>query len=82
METCTTCNGDGRCLSCGGSGTLGKWITHRCDTCHGRRVCGRCNGSGQVKGASGGRRRWRPASRAGDRRSRASAAGDPRFGAL
>jgi len=49
METCTTCNGDGRCLSCGGSGTVGTWITHRCDTCHGRRVCGRCSGSGQVK---------------------------------
>jgi hypothetical protein len=49
METCTTCNGDGRCLSCGGSGKLGTWVTHRCDTCHGRRVCGRCNGSGEVK---------------------------------
>ena len=49
METCTTCNGDGRCLSCGGSGTVGTWITHRCDTCHGRRVCGRCSGSGEVK---------------------------------
>ena len=57
METCTTCNGDGRCLSCGGSGTMGKWITHRCDTCSGRRVCGRCGGSGQVKGSGGGRRR-------------------------
>jgi len=56
METCPTCNGDGRCLSCGGSSTLGTWVTHRGDTCHGRRVCGRCNGSGEVKGARGKRR--------------------------
>ena len=56
METCPTCNGDGRCLSCGGSGTLGTWITHRCDTCNGRRVCGRCNGSGEINGNTKRRR--------------------------
>ena len=52
---CPTCNGNGRCMACGGCGVAGGYLVARhpninpkpkCYSCYGTGICGKCKGMG------------------------------------
>lgn len=46
LEECPRCYGEGVCMSCDGTGRVGKYV---CGECEGNKQCSRCGGDGEIE---------------------------------